>query len=322
MLELSLPSWWPLGPHASELVGGVLGLLLIATPLSRLLLARASSEAARRTLDNVWQRVVAWWSIFGVVALALLLGRVGALLLFMILSTLALREFTRLLDLHAVDRRVLLWVAFVLVPVQYGALGLGWYGFFVVLVPVYGFVFLAARAVLADDTEDFLVRTATLQWAVFVSVYSLSHLPALLDLDLAGGFEPEALLLWFVIVVQLGDVFQYLWGKALGHRRLAPKTSPNKTWAGAIGGIASAGALGALLSRTLPFSAIEAAGLALLCATLGLLGDLTLSAVKRDAGVKDFGDLLPGHGGVLDRVDSLVLSAPVFFHLVRFFATS
>lgn len=321
MPELPLPGWWPLGPHASLLVAGVVSVLLIATVLSRVLLAQASSEGARSTLENVWQRVTAWWLIFGVVASAMVAGRLGSLALFAIVSTLALREFSRLLDLHAVDRRVLLWVAFALVPVQYATIGIGWYGLFVVLVPVYGFVFLAARAVLADDTGNFLARTATLQWAVFLSVYSLSHLPALLSLELAPGHEPEALLLWLVIVVQLGDVFQYLWGKSFGRRRLAPKTSPNKTWAGAIGGIGSAGALGAALSWAVPFSPLQAAGLALLCATLGLLGDLTLSAVKRDAGVKDFGELLPGHGGVLDRVDSLVLSAPVFFHLVRFFAT-
>jgi phosphatidate cytidylyltransferase len=317
--ELALPAWWPLGPAASLLVAGVLGLLLIATPLSRVLLSRASSEPGRRTLGNVRQRVISWWWIFAVVGLALLFGRIGALVLFAILSTLALREFTRLLDLHAVDRRVLLWVAFALVPLQYLVLGLGWYGMFLVLVPVYGFVFLAARAVVADDTENFLARTATLQWVVFLSVYSLSHLPALLTLELET--EPEALLLWFVIVVQLGDVFQYIWGKTLGKSRLAPKTSPNKTWAGAIGGIASTGALGGLLSWATPLAAWQAAGLALLCATLGLLGDLVLSAIKRDGGVKDFGALLPGHGGVLDRVDSLVLSAPVFFHLVRFFTT-
>lgn len=315
-----MPAGWPLGPDATRLLAGVLALLVVATPLSWALRRRARSDGARRTLQNVWQRVIAWWLIFGLVAGALLLGRSGALVLFGAVSLLALREFSRVVELHEVDRRVLLWVAFVLVPLQYGLLSLGWYGLFVVLVPVYGFAFLAARAVLADDTGSFLARTAALHWGVFVCVYSLSHLPALLTLDLPPPVEPEAVLLWLVVVVQLGDVFQYLWGKSFGRRRLAPRTSPNKTWAGALGGIASAGALGAALAWACPFPPLPAAGLALTCATLGLLGDLVLSAVKRDAGVKDFGELLPGHGGVLDRVDSLVLSAPVYFHLVRFFA--
>ena len=310
---------WPLGPHATLLLGGVLGVLLLATPLSWVLRRRAASERAKRTLDNAWQRVVAWWAIFGLVAGALLLGRTGALLLFAALSLLGLREFARVVELHAVDRKVLLWVAFVLVPAQYGLLAFGWYGLFVVLVPVYGFVFLAARAVVADDTERFLARTASLQWGVLLCVYSISHLPAVLTLELPEGVEPEAALLWIVVVVQLGDVFQYLWGKSFGRRKLAPKTSPNKTWAGAVGGILSAAVLGALLSFALPFGPLAAGGLALLCSTLGLLGDLTLSAVKRDAGLKDFSDLVHGHGGVLDRVDSLVLSAPVYFHLLRFF---
>lgn len=316
-----LPAWWPLGPHASLFLAGVASLLLLVTPVSRLLLSRTTTEGGRRTLENVWQRVVAWWLIFGAVAAALLIGRVGALVLFAILSLLALREFARLIELHEVDRRVLAWIALVVVPVQYYLLGIGWYGFFIVLVPVFGFVFIAARAVIADDTENFLARTAALQWAVLLCVYSLSHLPALLTLEFREGLEVEAVLLWLVVVVQLGDVFQYCWGKALGKRRLAPKTSPNKTWAGAIGGIASAGALGAALAWATPFPALVAGGLALGCSTLGLLGDLTLSAVKRDAGVKDFGELLPGHGGVLDRMDSLVLSAPVYFHLLRYLAT-
>jgi phosphatidate cytidylyltransferase len=303
------------------LLAGVLALLVVATLVTLVATRLARSQGARSTLEDVRLRVVAWWAIVGVVSAGLLLGRAGALVLFALASLLALGEFSRLVDLRPVDRRVLALVALVIVPLQYGLLAADWYGLFVVLIPVYGFVLIAARSVLADDVERFLARTSALQWGVLACVYSLSHLPALLTLKLPAGAEPEALLLWLVLVVQLGDVCQYLWGKSLGRRRLAPRTSPNKTWAGAVGGIGSAAAIGAALAWATPFAAAPAAGLAALCAILGLLGDLTLSAVKRDAGVKDFGTLLPGHGGVLDRVDSLVLSAPVFFHLVRYLTT-
>jgi phosphatidate cytidylyltransferase len=197
--------------------------------------------------------------------------------------------------------------------------GVEWYGFFAVLIPVYVFLLVPTSLVVVGETQRFLERTATIQWGLMVCVYCLSHAPALLLLDV--DFEgPNALLLFFlVVVVQLSDVFQYIWGKLAGRRKIAPRVSPNKTWEGFVGGVLSATAVGAALWWATPFAPLAAAGMALAICLAGFAGGLTMAAIKRDRGVKDYGTLLPGHGGVLDRIDSLTFAAPLFFHLTRFF---
>ena len=180
----------------------------------------------------------------------------------------------------------------------------------------------AVRSALAGDTTDFLARTATIQWGLMIAVYCVSHAPALLMLQIPGYQDQGAkLLLYLIIVVQLSDVLQYVFGKTLGKHRIVPKVSPNKTWEGTIGGIGSASLVGAALWWVTPFSPGEAWLIALLICLAGFAGGLVMSAIKRDRGVKDFGTLIEGHGGVLDRIDSLCFAAPVFFHLVRYFYT-
>ena len=155
-----------------------------------------------------------------------------------------------------------------------------------------------------------------------VAVYCVSHAPALLMLQIPGYAGQNAkLLLYLVIVVQLSDVLQYVFGKTLGRRRIVPRVSPNKTWEGTLGGIASATLIGALLWWVTPFGVWSAAAIALLINLAGFAGGLCMSAIKRDLGVKDFGTLIEGHGGILDRIDSLCFAAPVFFHAVRYFYT-
>jgi phosphatidate cytidylyltransferase len=120
-------------------------------------------------------------------------------------------------------------------------------------------------------------------------------------------------------VGQISDVFQYIFGKTLGKHPIAPKVSPNKTWEGFIGGVATATLVGAAIWWATPFTPLIAGAMALAIALLGFAGGLIMSAIKRDRGVKDFGAIIEGHGGVLDRIDSLCFSAPVFFHLTRYF---
>jgi len=110
-----------------------------------------------------------------------------------------------------------------------------------------------------------------------------------------------------------------VWGKLLGRRKVAPNLSPNKTWEGLVGGILSATAIGTALYQVTPFSPVAAATLSLVAVLMGFAGGLVMSAVKRDRGVKDYGTMIAGHGGALDRLDSLIFAAPVFFHLTRYF---
>ena len=301
------------------LIGGVVAVLLVSTVVGQVLKRRARTDASRETVANLNARITAWWAMVAVFAVASLTGGIGSIVLFALLSFLALREFVTLSPTARADHRALTWSFFVVIPVQYLLVGIEWYGLFSILIPVYVFLLLAARLVLAGDTDRFLERVATIQWGLMACVYCVSYAPALLLLDVEGYDSGTGkLLLFLVIVVQASDVLQYSWGKLVGHRPIAPGVSPNKTWEGFLGGVACATLLGAALWWVTPFSPPAAAGLALLIALAGFAGGLVMSAIKRDRGVKDFGTLLPGHGGVLDRIDSLLFAAPLFFHLTRF----
>jgi phosphatidate cytidylyltransferase len=152
-----------------------------------------------------------------------------------------------------------------------------------------------------------------------IAVFCISHVPALLMLEIPGYEGRNAFLLVFLIlIVQSSDVLQYVWGKLFGKRKIAPVLSPSKTVEGFVGGVASATAVGAALWWITPFSPLVAGVMSLAIALMGFFGGLVMSAIKRDRGVKDWGALIEGHGGVLDRLDSVCFSAPIFFHLVRY----
>lgn len=320
------PTWW--------FLAGLLGFLVLATVVAELMYRRTASEGLRATLLNVRQRIFAWWIMVAVLVGSLALGETAVVLLFLALSLLALREFANLLPPGERDRRVLSWIMVVLAPLHFWFVREHWYGMFAIFIPVYAFLFLPVLLALSGRTESFLHRAALSQWGLMVCVYALSYLPAVLQLPVAihegkaaadgsavgsGGVEAGALLLFLAVVVQGSDVLQYLWGKTVGRHRIAPTVSPNKTWEGFVGGVLSATALGAALWWLTPFTPWQAGVLALVSCLLGFVGGLVMSSLKRDRGIKDFGALIPGHGGILDRMDSLVFAAPVFFHLTRFF---
>jgi phosphatidate cytidylyltransferase len=304
------------------LVAGVLALLLCASGAGWTLGRRVTSASGRATVDNINARIRAWWVIALLFIMAVTTGRLVSILLFALTSLLALREFMALVPAKPGDRRALAYSFFVVTSLQYVLIWFQWDGLFSILIPVYVSMFLAIRAALAGDTDRFLERTATNQWGLMICVYFLSYVPALLMLRI-GGYEQHGphLMFFLVIVVELGDVFQYVWGKTLGRRRVAPSISPNKTWEGLVGGVVCASALGAGIWWATPFSPAAAGLMALVLTTTGFAGGLIMSAIKRDRGVKDYGTLIGGHGGVLDRIDSLCFAAPIFFHLTRHFYT-
>ena len=302
------------------LIVGVLAMLVSASTAGWILDRRVTSAAGRATVDNINARIRAWWVMAVLFVAAVAMGRAVSILLFALISFLALREFVTLAPTRHGDHRALFWSFFVVTPLQYYLIWMQWYGLFSILVPVYVSIFLAIRTALAGDTDRFLERTATNQWGLMICVYFISYVPALLMLRVPG-YERQAptLMFFLVLVVQSSDVLQYIWGKACGRRRIAPSISPNKTWEGFVGGVASATALGAAVWWATPFSPLSAALMALVITTMGFAGGLIMSAIKRDRGVKDYGTLIQGHGGVLDRIDSLCFAAPVFFHLTRYF---
>ena len=304
----------------AALVGGVLGLLVCASLIGWFLHRHVTGVSARATVDNINARIRAWWVMALIFVVAVTTGPAVSILLFTLISFLALREFVTLVPTKPADHRALFWSFFIVTPIQYFLIWIEWYGLFSILIPVYISIFIAIRTALAGDTDRFLERTATNQWGLMICVYFISYVPALLMLRVPG-YEREAakLMFFLVLVVQLSDVLQYVWGKSIGKRPIAPSLSPNKTWEGLIGGVACATLVAAVVWWATPFSPLGAAAMGLTITMMGVAGGLIMSGIKRDRGVKDYGAFIHGHGGVLDRIDSLCFAAPVFFHLTRYF---
>jgi phosphatidate cytidylyltransferase len=300
----------------------VVGALLLASLAAVILRLCFRAANSKPVLDNLTARIKAWWIMVIVAGGAILAGRRAVTILFAFVSLAALREFITLTPTRRADYGALFLSFFVVLPMQYGLIWIDWYGFFAILIPVYAFLILPIAAVMFADPKNFLARTSETQWGLMICVYCISYVPALLTLDIPAYRNHNALLIAFLlIVVQSSDVLQYVCGKLFGHHQVAPEVSPSKTIEGFIGGVAGATALAAGLWWITPFTPWQAAGMALTITLFGFLGGLVMSAIKRDRGVKDWGHLIDGHGGMLDRLDSVAFSAPILFHLTRYFFT-
>jgi phosphatidate cytidylyltransferase len=296
------------------------GILVVASVIGAVMKMRVKTEAGRATVANLNARTRSWWVMAGVFCATMLLGHLFTTVLFGLLSFFALREFITLNRTERADHEVLFWAFFVFTPLHYVLVGIQWYGMFSVFIPVYAFVFIPFRRVLMGETKGFLESTAKIQWALMVCVYAVSHMPMLLTLPLRD-FEGQnaKLLFFFVMTVQMSDVLQYVWGKTCGKRPVAPRVSPHKTWEGTLGGIGTTVLLSTCLWWATPFNPWQAALMALLICLAGFFGGLVLSAIKRDLGAKDWGNSIAGHGGFMDRIDSLCFAAPLFFHVTAFY---
>jgi phosphatidate cytidylyltransferase len=301
---------------------GVAAVLIVASVVGYELDRRFATEGPNPTIDNLNSRIKAWWAMVALLGLAFAFGKGGVIVLFALASLAAFREFITLTPTRRGDHLALAVAFFVVLPLQYYLVWIDWYGLYSVFIPVYVFLLLATIAALRQDTNNFMGRVAETHWGLMISVFSLSHVPALLGLKIPG-YEGRNLLLiaFLVLVVQSSDVLQYVWGKLLGRHKIAPELSPSKTVEGFLGGVASATVLGALLWWITPFSPGQAGVMALMINLMGFFGGLVMSAIKRDRGVKDWGWMIEGHGGVLDRLDSVIFAAPVFFHTIRYFWT-
>jgi phosphatidate cytidylyltransferase len=296
---------------------GVYALLIIATLIVGLLRWRNPGER----YEELARRTSSWWWMIGAFTLCVLLNQTVAIVFLAFISYLALKEYLSLIPTRRIDREVLLF-AYLAIPLQYYWAAMDWYGMFIVFVPVWTFLFFPALMALRGETQGFLRAVGTLSWGLMLTVFALSHMAMLLvsgevSNPVAGGV---GLLFFLVVLAQFNDVAQYCWGKLLGRHKVTPRVSPNKTWEGLIGGVATTILLAALIGPYLtPMDWRWSAVAGGVIGVAGFLGDITISAMKRDLGVKDTGGLLPGHGGILDRVDSLTYAAPAFFHFFRYF---
>jgi phosphatidate cytidylyltransferase len=292
--------------------------LVIATLIGFVLRRRMHGAETVRTVENLNTRIKGWWIMVGILSATLWAGPKAVIMLFAFVSFAALREFITLTPTRSADHEALFVGFFFVLPAQYMLVWTEWYGVFTIFIPVYVFLILPTLTVVSSDLRNFLARTSETQWGLMISTYCISHVPALLMLRIKG-YDPALLLVYLIIVVQSSDVLQYVWGKLTGKRKIAPLVSPSKTVEGFAGGVMTATLLGTCLWWITPFKIWQAAAMSLLITVLGFLGGLVMSAIKRDRGVKDWGNLIEGHGGMLDRIDSVCFAAPIFFHLTRYF---
>jgi phosphatidate cytidylyltransferase len=298
---------------------GVGVLLTIASAIGGYLAWRQPPNTDSPVIANLNARIKAWWGMVALLGATFWIGKPGVILLFAFISFQSLREFISVTYTRRSDHGALVWSFFFFLPAQYALIAIDWYGMFSIFIPVYAFLLLPISETLGADTTRFFERAAKVQWGLMICVYCLSHVPALLTLSIPE-FEGRNLQLitFLVLIVQSSDVFQYVWGKLLGRHKLAPEISPSKTVEGLISGIATSTAVGAALWWITPFTPWQAGLIALCINIFGFFGGLVLSAIKRDRGLKDWGSMIEGHGGMLDRVDSISFSAPIFFHIVRY----
>lgn len=303
-----------------QLFGGLIITLIIASSIGYGLKFKVGFSIPHAVIDNLNARINAWWVMILIIFAAAALGFYGVIGLFFVISFMALREFLSLLYIRRGDHLALAACFYVILPLQYFLVAIDWFSMFTIFIPVYGFLFLPILSALLGDTAHFLDRSTKVQWALMISVFCISHIPAILTLDIEGFEEKKLLLMIFLIlVVQSSDVLQYVWGKLFGKHKIAPKLSPSKTVEGFVGGVISASVLGGLLYWLTPFNPVQAVLMSLLICLMGFLGGLVMSAMKRSMGVKDWGNMISGHGGMLDRMDSLCFAAPIFFHVVRYY---
>ncbi len=291
---------------------GILGVLVLASVVTAMLVRKGPAEK----YAELAARVKSWWIMVAIFALAIAIDRALSIAFFAFVSFLALKEYLSPIPTRRADRRVLFW-AYLSIPVQYWWVYQGWYGMFIVFIPVWMLLLVSARMVMIGETKDFLRAVGTLHWGLMLMVFSISHQAYLLVLPPEGG---AGLVLFLVMLTQLNDVAQYIWGKSFGRRKILPTVSPNKTLEGLVGGITTTTILAVLLAPVLtPLTLPHSVAAGLMIGAGGFLGDTTVGAVKRDIGVKDSGTMIAGHGGVLDRVNSLTYTAPLFFHFLRYY---
>ena len=295
----------------------IIGLLVTAS----LILFLVKKISPKTNISELAARTRSWWIMAGMFIGAVFISYNISYFFLAFLSFIAFRELYSVLGFREADRGALFW-GILAIPIQYYLAYLAWYGAFIIFIPVVMFLVLPLRLVLKGDTHGITKSMALLQWILMLSVFGISHLAYLLSLPELPGFSSggRGLLLFLVFLTEINDIMQFIWGKLLGRHKILPKVSPNKTWEGFLGGVISTTVIGYFLGFLTPLSAPNVILVSALLAIAGFSGDVVISAIKRDKGIKDMGNSIPGHGGVFDRIDSLSYTAPVFFHLVYYIA--
>jgi phosphatidate cytidylyltransferase len=303
-----------LHPVAFWIAAGIAATLAV-TPLIFLVLDKAGKlSPALRT--DLWTRYKSWLVLAPLMVGPLLLGRLPAIIGVGVLSLACYREFARATGLFR-ERTISAVVALGIILLTFAAAD-QWYGFFVALSSL-TISLLVIVALFADQPKGYIQRVALGVFAFSLFGVGLGHYGYF-----ANGRAGQAFLVAILLCVELNDIFAYCTGKLFGHRKLAPQTSPNKTIGGALGAMVLTTALFAALVHLIVRGTVldqpwHLVALGALLSLTGQMGDLVMSSIKRDLGLKDLGVTIPGHGGLLDRFDSLIFVGPAIFHYVNYF---
>ncbi|MDB4671298.1 MAG: phosphatidate cytidylyltransferase [Pirellulaceae bacterium] len=324
----------------------VIATLLILFGIGRILKGRPDHFIDSAVVRNFNKRITSWLAMTTILSAALLFNETTTVVIFFLLSFWALREYVTMTPTRRADHRTLFWAFFLFTPAQYFLVGLGRevevfnskfdaYHLYSIMIPVYASLFIPFRTALSGDDKRFLERIAKIQFGLLVCVYALSYAPALLYMKLnhwnpsTNSLEPwqdrnVGLLFYFIVLVQVNDVMQFIWDKMVGRKVIAPTINSTRTWEGFFGAAVCTSLIGMLIpivfaGRVTPFQWFGSGCMALVISVMGFAGSITMSAIKRDRGVKDYGTLVTGHAGVLDRIDSICFAAPVFYHVTRVF---
>lgn len=310
-----------LNPSLLKMLASVLVALCIGSAVRIVSLRHADADLARQRMGSL----KVWWTLAVLLSLAIVFGRVGTSLLLALAGALGLREFLNLLDRRQIGRCAVL-VAMLAIVVQYGLIIGGQSVAAKSVLPVLLLLAISTARLGRGETEGYIRGTAGAYWAVMLLVYCLSHAALLFCLPLESKpvVGVSGWFLFVVIITEMDDISQALVGRLIGRTKITPRISPNKTWEGLAGGVVTSVSLSLLLApwlTTFPPSStarglLLAIGAGLLIVVAAFLGDINMSAVKRDAGVKDGSRMLPGMGGIIDRVDSLTFTAPAFYYFV------
>lgn len=310
-----------INPNLLWLLFGTFAALSVGTAIRWIALKNSATEVVKKRLGSL----AVWWALALLWSIAAVLGQPGATVLFAIASAIGMREYLRFLGTPQQIGHVAIAGLILLGVSHYLLIAIGYSETVMVGFPIIALLLFGAIRETTCDPKGFVRTTAGLFWGSMLMIYALSHALLLFELDRetlplvgpAGGF------LFLVLMTELNDIMQAVVGRKFGKNKITPGVSPNKSLEGLLGGmlattclaIALAPFLTTFSSGQLWYQGAITAGIAgVLISVSGFLGDINMSAIKRDTGVKDGSNLLPGMGGVIDRIDSLIFTAPVFYY--------
>lgn len=302
----------------------VLVILGLTSMTAWILQRHAGSGIDPIILDKFGSRISGWWLLFSFVAAAELLGVGVVVFLFGAMSFWAMREFVTLTPTRQADHRPLFLIFFFCIPLQYVFVWLRMYSVYSVLIPCYIFLLIPMIIAAFGDTKFYLTRITQISVSLLICVYSLSFAPALLTIPLPESNGSTAgnagLLCFFLLMTQVSEFFPFFCNYVFPvQHSIAPEINTSKTWEGFGTSLLGTALVGSILHWATPFDFWAAGLMSLAIAFMAFGGTLTLSAIKRDRGVTDYGTLVTGHGGILDRIDSICFAAPVFYHLTQIY---